>query len=290
MKQKARKARQDILLSKSNLNGPVDTKPVRLVRGVSLSGEQGRPYISPRYKNVSIRTTQLNLKRWKNPAFRRKMAKLNKRRWQDPIYYNKMQKANQDNKEKYRKELIERWKNPEYRKKMLYIINNCWGRESYRAKLKQRDLKNSKRFNLMWENPQFRNLMFSSVVRQKQSSSRKLSPNRTESHALNFINSLSRIKFKFVGGGTNAIIINGRSPDFINKNKKIIVLFHSIHWHLDVYGLKNTIQNKRRAEKVDRKPFIKAGYRVIFMWDDEFKRPGYASRFLDGVKNEKKKE
>lgn len=291
MKQKARKARQDILLSKFNLNGPVDTKPVHSARGVSLSGEQGQPHIiSPRYRNVSIRTTQLNLKRWKNPVFRKKMVELNKKRWQNPEYYIKMQKVNQCNKEKYRQELIKRWKNPTYREKMLHLINLCWSKKSYRAKLKRRDMNNSKRFNLMWKNPKFRSRMLSSTVRKKQALSRKPSPNKSESRVLNFINSISRIKFKYVGGGKEAILINGRSPDFINKRKKIIILFHSVHWHLDVFGLTNTPQNKRKTERKDCKPFKKAGYKVLFIWDDEFDKIKYAANFLDGVKNEKSKE
>ena len=44
MKQIARKARQDFSLSKINPIGPVDTKPVHLARGVSLSGERGQPF------------------------------------------------------------------------------------------------------------------------------------------------------------------------------------------------------------------------------------------------------
>jgi G:T-mismatch repair DNA endonuclease (very short patch repair protein) len=78
------------------------------------------------------------------------------------------------------------------------------------------------------------------------------------------------MKFQYVGDGS--IIINGKSPDFINVNNKIIILANSIYYHLTIYKIKDTSQNRKKHERTQAAPFKKAGYRVIIIWDDEFNR------------------
>ncbi len=70
--------------------------------------------------------------------------------------------------------------------------------------------------------------------------------------------------------GDGKLFINNKSPDFINKEEKIIVLANGNYWHLTIYGLDQTIPNKKLREEIESEPFLKAGYKVIFIWEDEF--------------------
>lgn len=92
-------------------------------------------------------------------------------------------------------------------------------------------------------------------------------PNKFEVRALNYLNIIYENKFKYTGNGS--LIINCRSADAYSKKLNTIALFHGIYWHLKRYGLEITEENKRSAEKIDSLPFISAGYKVIFIWEDE---------------------
>lgn len=74
-------------------------------------------------------------------------------------------------------------------------------------------------------------------------------------------------KFKYVGDGS--VLINFKSPDYINEEDKIIVLCHGIYWHLLKDGFENCVENKKLIERRDAKSFEKAGYNVVIIWEDE---------------------
>jgi len=92
-------------------------------------------------------------------------------------------------------------------------------------------------------------------------------PNIFEGKALNYLNTIYNNKFKYTGDCT--FLINGRSPDAYSEELKTVALFHGIYWHLRKYGLEITEENKRSVEKIDSLPFTTAGYKVIFIWEDE---------------------
>ncbi len=92
-------------------------------------------------------------------------------------------------------------------------------------------------------------------------------PNKFEVRALNYLNLIYKNKFKYTGDGS--FIINHRSADAYAKELNTLALFHGVYWHLKVDGLEITEENKRSVEKVDSLPFISAGYKVIFIWEDE---------------------
>lgn len=79
-------------------------------------------------------------------------------------------------------------------------------------------------------------------------------------------------KFKYCGNGS--VIINGKSPDFISEELQTVVLCHGVYWHLFKDGL--TLEDKPSVELVDSKPFINAGYKVWFIWEDEICVESYA--------------
>jgi hypothetical protein len=92
-------------------------------------------------------------------------------------------------------------------------------------------------------------------------------PNKFETNALHYINTIYNNKFTYTGDGS--LIINHRSADAYSKELNTIALFHGVYWHLRKKGLDITEENKRVVEKVDSLPFTSAGYKVIFIWEDE---------------------
>jgi len=92
-------------------------------------------------------------------------------------------------------------------------------------------------------------------------------PNIFESHVNNHLKTLKIGKFKYVGNGQ--IVINGRSPDFICEENKIVVLANGTYWHLGKYGLKITEENKKFREQIEAQKFLDGGYTVLFVWEDQ---------------------
>lgn len=110
------------------------------------------------------------------------------------------------------------------------------------------------------------------IKRIEHAKSRMLSacckrPNKFETNALNYLNVIYKNKFIYTGNGSK--MVNGRSADAYSKKLNTIALFHGVYWHLKIKGLKITERNKRSVEKVDSLPFTTAGYKVIFIWEDE---------------------
>ena len=90
-------------------------------------------------------------------------------------------------------------------------------------------------------------------------------PNYFEAEVGEYLQELFPNRFEYVGDG--AVLINGKSPDYIDKNQKIVVLCHGLYWHLLRYNLKDTQENRRSIELKDSKPFIDKGYDVWFIWE-----------------------
>lgn len=95
-------------------------------------------------------------------------------------------------------------------------------------------------------------------------------PNNFETNALNYTNSIYDNKFKYTGNGS--FIVNNRSADAYSKELNTVALFHGVYWHLKIKDLEITEENKRAVEKIDSLPFISAGYKVIFIWEDELNK------------------
>lgn len=107
-------------------------------------------------------------------------------------------------------------------------------------------------------------------MRTKQILSQKNEfPNKFEFDVLSFLNNSGNIKFTYCGDGS--VLIGDRSPDFINRKNRILVLAEGVYFHLIQKGLEINSKNKRLREKIEASPFLKAGYSVWFIWEDEFR-------------------
>jgi len=93
------------------------------------------------------------------------------------------------------------------------------------------------------------------------------SPNRFETKALVHINRLYGGNFVFVGDGS--FLVDRKSPDAVNYATKTVALFNGLYWHLRKKGYEVTEENKRMIEARESIPFVTAGYKVLFVWEDE---------------------
>lgn len=81
-------------------------------------------------------------------------------------------------------------------------------------------------------------------------------PTSIEIRLMNIINE-NTLPYRYVGNGT--LWINNMNPDFIHKEKNLVVEVLGNHWH-----------NKEETEK-RRGRFIKSGFRLIEIWESELK-------------------
>jgi lambda repressor-like predicted transcriptional regulator len=95
-------------------------------------------------------------------------------------------------------------------------------------------------------------------------------PNKFETRCMGYLNIIYPNKFIYTGDGS--FIVNGRSADAYSKELKIIYLFNGIYWHLKRHGFKNTESAKGAIELIESMPFIVAGYKVKFIWEDELNK------------------
>jgi len=111
-----------------------------------------------------------------------------------------------------------------------------------------------KKGHKLWTNPQFI---------EAQRLGRNIKPNKTEIKLYQLLQKIYPNEYKFVGDGN--VTIDGLIPDFINSNgqKKIIELFGT-YWHRE--GV-----DYRRTEKGRREVFMKYGYKLLVIWEDELK-------------------
>lgn len=103
-------------------------------------------------------------------------------------------------------------------------------------------------------------------------------PNKFEVRALAYLELIYPGKFSYTGDGS--CIINRRSADAMDLKTRTVALFNGTYWHLGKYGLKITDKNKRLREKIEAKSFLDAGYKVIFIWEDELNSLDFKSNNL----------
>ena len=92
-------------------------------------------------------------------------------------------------------------------------------------------------------------------------------PNKFEVRALAYLEIIYPGRFSYSGDG--ACLIGHKSADAIDTKTRTVVQFNGTYWHLKRFGLEVNDNNKRYREVIEAKPFIKAGYKVLFIWEDE---------------------
>jgi hypothetical protein len=139
---------------------------------------------------------------------------------------------------------------------------------------KKQSLKARKKMSIakkiLWKNPEYRNITLKRLL-----SGGSRFPNTFEARVLLYLNKKYPGRFQYCGKGQ--YLVNGRSPDFIDNKRKIVVLAHGVYWHCcpriykaNYYNrrLKKTAQQIWKEDKGAVKLFRKAGYKVKIIWED----------------------
>lgn len=125
------------------------------------------------------------------------------------------------------------------------------------------DLRKSRSIRLKEHNPMHDRRVVEKMVSSLRKTQR-LSPNKEEQQVIDFF-AKECIPLRFVGDG--AVIIDGKIPDFINEEKKVVVEYNNRFWHCndnEWYDVKD--------DSADRVLFfMDRGYKIYIIWDDVFK-------------------
>ncbi len=99
----------------------------------------------------------------------------------------------------------------------------------------------------------------------------KLKPNKKEI----FLDKIIQNNFpsQFILNVAGEMIINGKIPDWIDCKQKRIILFNGIYWHLLRLQEKNPSLTKELVENIEKEPYMKFGFNVLHIWEDELKNP-----------------
>ena len=95
-------------------------------------------------------------------------------------------------------------------------------------------------------------------------------PNKFETRALAYLETIYPKMFKYTGDGS--FLVNNRSADAYSRTLNTIALFNGCYWHLKIKGYSITDENKRIIERIESHPFLDAGYKVMFIWEDELNK------------------
>lgn len=91
----------------------------------------------------------------------------------------------------------------------------------------------------------------------------KLSPNKEEQAVIEFLK-VNHLPLEFVGDGK--LVIDGKIPDFVNLEKHLVVEYNNRFWYTD----SNPYYNVKDDSEDRKKFFNQRGWRIYFIWDDEF--------------------
>ena len=106
-----------------------------------------------------------------------------------------------------------------------------------------------------WQDPEFC---------RKMQESFHIRPNKPETLLINLFSEL-QLNYKYVGDFS--VIINGKSPDFVDEEKKLVIEFFGSWWHGEKYrndGISNENHTQQRIEH-----FQQQGYKCLIIWETE---------------------
>ncbi len=155
----------------------------------------------------------------------------NKKRWQDPEFKKqqseliKLIRGSSENRKKSSEIFKLMWKDPEKRKKQSEYLKKKWCDPEWREKQLLAIGKGSFKFP---NNPEF---LLHFIVRELYTG------------------------WKYTGD--LSVMINGKNPDFVNEERKLIIEHYGDYWH-------------KGDDPVDREEiFAQAGYETLVIWEHE---------------------
>jgi hypothetical protein len=107
-------------------------------------------------------------------------------------------------------------------------------------------------------------------------------PNKPEVILINILNQLFPGKYEYVGD--YSFWIDGKNPDFINKQENKVIEYFGGHWHdIEITG------KSREVHEIERiNHFKKNGYSTLIIWDNEIENYEFLSnKILEFQRSEK---
>lgn len=154
--------------------------------------------------------------------------------------------------------------------RLEYIKKNP-DKEKERAKKAGNTMKNRKqrpevieRIRIKWQDKDYRNRRLKEMLKFRK-------PNKPERKIIDIIQN-NNLPYLYVGDGK--LIIEGFNPDFVHKNKKIIIEVFGDYWH----NRKDwSLRDKRRIDI-----FNLYGYKTFIFWEHEIvERKGTKAKFSE---------
>lgn len=155
-------------------------------------------------------------------------------------------------KEQAHRAALKMWADPEKRQHILDGLREA-NQDTFLRKL---------RSDMMRErNPMSRRDVVTKML-QSLKKSQKTLPNAGEEMMIQFFQE-HNIPLIFCGNGD--FILDGKIPDFVNYNKKVVVEYNGRFWHSE------NEWNDAYDDSAERKEFFESrGYKFYVIWDDEF--------------------
>ena len=224
-----------------------------------------------------------NLGKTRNEDTKNKIRETVKRQWDDSnsIYNTENFKNNrtkyhksrigiqrkEETKQKISKGQIKNWNDPDhtfnsndFRLKLSNKHREIWEDLESSYNSIERSNKISKSIRKLFKDPEFQ---------RKYQNGLKVKMNKVEKEIEKLLLQLEIYSFEFVGDFK--FWINGKNPDFINKEDKKIIEFFGTHWHgEELTGISNKEHEQNRIQH-----FEKEGYKVLIIWENELKNVNF---------------
>jgi hypothetical protein len=184
--------------------------------------------------------------------------------WQDPEYSNKTLKSQKEAQslpeyiEKISKIQIKLWQDPKHIEKMCKANSIAQNRPEVKERNSQSNKitqnlpevkkKRSESAKKMWQDPEHAKKMWEAFA---------ILPNKPETFLINFLDNFYPNEWKYTGNFS--FIVGGKSPDFVNEERKLIIEHYGTYWH----------RNDNPQDRIDI--FTPFGYRTLIIWEHELK-------------------
>lgn len=164
-------------------------------------------------------------------------------------------------KERARRKAIQQWADPEKRARIHDAIIEA-----------NQDpvLRHIRSMRMKMENPMSNRQVVDRMLRSLKKSQKTL-PNKGEKMLIDFF-SENKLPLRFCGDGS--FILDGKIPDFVNYEKRVVLEYNGRFWHS-----KNDWNDAYDDSEERREFFESRGWHFYLIWDDEFeaKKPQIVS-------------
>lgn len=218
-----------------------------------------------------IERSILTKTRWNDPndsfnsvEFREDKSKENIERWKDPESpFNSVEFRN--NHSICMKELWEDpesvFNSPECRNKKSESMKEAWKKPDSKLRSEASKEKRTKKSLELWKDPEY--------IKKVQEASH-IRPNRPESFLIDLFKDLE-LSYEYTGD--MSFIIDGKNPDFVNKETKKVIDFFGGRFHGFAY--RSTYQNDSLSDEEHEEKrithFANNGYKTLIIWEYELK-------------------